>query len=69
MNRNLVLILVGATALIGCAALQTRVGPRAAKAINQYCLEPQGERLLLREQVNSLIAPNSVQINCKGDTL
>lgn len=67
MNRNLIMILVGGVALAACAALQTEVGPRAAKAINRYCLEPQSERLVLRQQVNSLVAPNSVQINCEGD--
>lgn len=53
--------------LVGCAQLETQVAPRAAKAINSYCKEPQSNRLALRTQVNSLITPNSVQINCADD--
>lgn len=53
--------------LWGCAQLQTKVGPEAAKAINTYCLQPQAARLVLREQVNALIAPNEVKITCQGD--
>lgn len=50
-----------------CAALQTKVGPKAAAAINAYCTEPLASRQALRAEVNSLIAPNQVRINCQGD--
>lgn len=53
--------------LWGCAQLQAKVGPEAAKAINAYCLQPQSVRLVTREQVNALITPNSVRIDCQGD--
>lgn len=51
----------------GCTTLSTQVGPRVAKAVNRYCQEPLSARLLLREQVNTQIAPNSVRVQCAGD--
>jgi hypothetical protein len=62
------MIIVGILALGGCAALSTKVAPKVAKAVDRYCQEPQDSRLALRAQVNALTAPNSVQVNCAGDT-
>lgn len=67
MKENLVLMSVFLICVVSCSVLQAKVGPKAATAINQYCLQPQANRLLLRQEVNSLIAPNSVQINCEVD--
>lgn len=53
--------------LVSCGLLQTKIGPKAADAINKYCLQPQDARLALRAQVNSLITPNSIAITCSGD--
>lgn len=62
------MILVGLLALAGCAALSTKVAPKVANAVSKYCQEPQASRQALRDQINSLTAPNSVQVNCAGDT-
>jgi hypothetical protein len=51
----------------GCTALTTKAGPQVAKAVNRYCGEPLAERQLLREQVNGMIAPNTVKVTCAGD--
>lgn len=55
----------------GCTSqlVTQKIGPSAAKAINEYCLQPQDARMALRQQVNSLVTPNSVQINCSGDAV
>lgn len=63
------MVLVGLLALVGCAALQTKLAPRVAKAVESYCKEPQEARLALRAQINELTKPNSVQVNCISDTL
>jgi hypothetical protein len=54
--------------LTGCAVLNAEVAPRVAKTVNVYCLEPQASRLLIRQQVNALIEPNSIAITCGDDT-
>lgn len=52
--------------LSGCT-LFTKAAPQIAKGVNRYCLEQQATRLLIREQVNMLIIPNSIQVHCAGD--
>lgn len=68
-----VLCFVFAFSLIGfgvvaCESLTQQVGSKAAKAIKRYCEEPASVRMTLREQVNDMIAPNSVIITCQEDT-
>lgn len=70
MNRVALVILI--TSLIGaaigaCTTVSTAVGPRVASAVARYCREPLSERLVIREQVRTLAAPNSIQVNCAGD--
>ena len=68
MNQLALYTMIGiALAAVACKTLQTKVGPRAAQAINAYCLEPLATRQALRTEVNSLIAPNQVKIVCEGD--
>lgn len=55
--------------LTGCAMLDRDVAPKAAAAVMTYCATPQAERMLIRENVNSRITPNSIAIHCQGDTL
>lgn len=62
-----VMLLIAALLLSGCAAFETEVAPKVAKAVNTYCEQPQSERMLLRERVNGLIAPNSIKVTCQGD--
>lgn len=54
----------------GCQSKLVReeIAPRAAQAIMTYCMQPQEVRLVVREQTNTLIAPNKVRIDCLGDT-
>lgn len=54
-------------ALTSCSVLSPQVGPYVAKAVTRYCAEPEAGRKLLRAEVNSLVAPNAVQVTCKGD--
>jgi hypothetical protein len=63
------MILVGFIALAGCTILSTRIAPKVAKVVDSYCREPQASRLALRSEINSLTAPNSVQVNCTADSL
>jgi hypothetical protein len=55
--------------LAGCATLEKDVAPKAAAAVMTYCATPQAERMLIRENVNARITPNSIAIHCQGDTL
>ena len=64
MKEFLVLSAIGLVALSACAALQSRLGPRAAEVVNSYCQKPESARLALRQEVNFLIAPHSVEISC-----
>lgn len=54
-------------ALGGCTAFRGAVGPQVAKAVNRYCLEPLSARSLIRAEVNGLIAPNAIRVDCAGD--
>lgn len=53
--------------LTGCATFDKDVTPKAAAAVMTYCATPQAERMLIRESVNSRVAPNSIKITCAGD--
>lgn len=53
--------------LSGCSLIAPKVGPQVAKAVNRYCEEPYDERGVLRQEVNSLIAPNTIKVTCEGD--
>lgn len=59
-------VIVGVT-LTGCSLIVPKVGPQVAKAVNRYCEEPYAERLVLREQVNGMITPNTIKVTCEGD--
>jgi hypothetical protein len=65
MNRVVFALLL--VSLTGCAAFNKEVAPRVAQAVNTYCLEPQESRSLIRQQVNTLIAPNQIRVTCQGD--
>lgn len=52
----------------GCSIIAPNVGPKLAEAVNGYCAKVSyPERLLLRDSVNSQIAPNAVRVDCAGD--
>lgn len=54
-------------ALSGCTAFRSAVGPQVAKAVNRYCLEPFQARILIRSEVNGLIQPHTIRVDCAGD--
>lgn len=54
--------------LSGCTAFSRNVAPAVAKAVTRYCAEPVDERMAIRNQVKTLTAPNSIQVNCASDT-
>lgn len=54
-------------AVCGCASLTSAVAPQVASAITKYCAEPLAERLVIRGQVNSMIAPATIKVTCAGD--
>lgn len=67
MKRTIVII--GIVMLCtGCSLLQTEVGPTVAKQINRYCREPLATRVLLRTEINAMIQPNRIELQCAGDT-
>lgn len=69
MLKNLALALSLACLLstVGCTTFTTSIGPQVAKGVTRYCQEPQSERLVIREQVNGLIAPNTIKVTCAID--
>lgn len=69
MKRTLIASVALITTLSGCAMLDKDVAPKAAAAVMTYCATPQSERMLIRENVNARITPNSIAIHCQGDTL
>jgi hypothetical protein len=67
VKRTLIASAAIVLCLTGCAAFNKEVAPRVAQAVNAYCLEPQESRALIRQQVNGLIAPNTIRVTCQGD--
>jgi hypothetical protein len=67
MKTILLLGLLALCASCTSSLVTGKIAPKAAQVITAYCLEPQSTRLLVREQVNSLITPNAVRIDCAGD--
>lgn len=62
-----VLVVLAFLTLGGCSEINKNIAPKAAQVINTYCLEDQSVRLVVRQQVNELIKPNAVRIDCAGD--
>lgn len=52
----------------GCSLIQSEIGPTVAKQINRYCREPVASRMLVRTEVNAMIAPNRIEVECAGDS-
>lgn len=53
--------------LSGCDIFTQKAAPTIAKGVQRYCREPLAERQLIRGQVNGMIAPNTVRVDCAGD--
>lgn len=63
-----VIIIACMVAVSGCSLIQSEIGPTVAKQINRYCREPVASRMLVRTEVNSMIAPNRIEVQCAGDS-
>jgi len=57
------------TVMAGCAAFNTNVAPKIADGVKHYCVEPQANRALIRAEVNAMIAPNTIKVECAGDVV
>lgn len=66
MKRAIILVCLLASG--GCSLIQSEIGPTVAKQINRYCREPAATRVLVRTEVNALIAPNRIELQCAGDS-
>lgn len=62
-----VILILTMVAFSGCSLIAPKVGPKVAKAVNRYCEESYQTRLLMRTEVNAMIAPNTVKVTCEGD--
>lgn len=67
MTKLVILIGMATLLLQGCSLISPKVAPQVAKGVNRYCQEPLEERLVIRAQVNSMITPNAIYVNCEGD--
>lgn len=62
-------ILVGMATLVltGCSLITPKISGKVADGVHRYCQEPESVRLVIREEVNSMIKPNSIRVYCYGD--
>jgi uncharacterized protein YceK len=65
--KSVVLVGMLTLALSGCSIISPKIAPTVAKGVNRYCEEPQASRMLVREEVNNMVKPHSIQVNCFGD--
>ena len=70
MNKYFV---AGGVGLLAIAAVATWVItiPGVAQlfetAVGSYCQIPQGQRLIIRNEVAAVTAPNRIEVHCAGD--
>lgn len=68
MKQKLIYLgIVTCMLLVACMTFQAKIAPKAAAIVAAYCLEPQAERLLIRQQVAALTGANHIEIHCAGD--
>ena len=60
-------LLLTVSLLTGCAAFNKNVAPKIADGVKHYCVEPQATRAVIRAEVNAMIAPNTIKVECAGD--
>ena len=67
--KNALLVLFAALTLNGCALFGDKVAEEVARAIDDYCKEPQQARELYRSQVNAALEADGheIIISCNGD--
>lgn len=54
--------------LSGCSLLPVTAKDKIASGVQKYCAGMTvGERMVLRSEVNAIIAPNEIRVTCAGD--
>jgi hypothetical protein len=54
--------------LSGCSLLPVTAKDKIASGVNDYCKRvTHDERQFIRNDVNAMIAPNSIKVTCAGD--
>ncbi|NUU34670.1 hypothetical protein [Pseudomonas sp. C2B4] len=71
MSRLSIVALFTAVALVGCAFSDARtvVARSASTLVAMYCQAPETVRVLLRAQIASDTAPNTIRVGCAADAL
>lgn len=64
MKALVLLAMIGS--LSGCAVMKT-TETIFSEIVSDYCKAPETGRSILRGRVSSVLAPNSIQINCAVD--
>ena len=69
MKAKLLVLSVTLAALSGCSLFGEKVAEEVARAIDDYCKEPQQARELYRAQVNEQLADkgHEIIVSCNGD--
>jgi hypothetical protein len=67
MKARLAVALALCAAISACGSMRTKLAPRVAQAVSVYCLEAPETRALIREQVATMAAPNSIRVECAAD--
>lgn len=71
MTRLLMIAVFTVVALVGCAFSDTHavVARSASTLVALYCKAPETGRVLLRAQLASDTAPNTIRVECAADGL
>lgn len=56
-----------AVLLSACNVVRSAAGSELAQAVNRYCALPVTERVLLRLELNELIAPHAFELQCASE--
>jgi uncharacterized protein YceK len=51
-----------------CTTVTKQIAPTAKVVTDYYCAQPQEARLLLRQEINAAILPNTLVLTCKVDS-
>jgi hypothetical protein len=71
MSRLLIVAVFTVVALVGCALSDTHtaIARSASTLVAMYCKAPETARVLLRAQIASDTAPNTIRVGCAADAL
>lgn len=64
----LIIAMFVGSSLAGCSILQG-AATQVANGVVKYCAEPEAARLLIRQNINTQLAPHGhvMHVHCKGD--